>query len=286
MNVYNLALITIFKYNIIMEKRFIGMVCLLFFALPVWADNYNAYYRPSVSGSVQMAFAPYMSSVKSTIQKNWHPPDVIQEGHVTVLFKLDKNGRLISSRILESSGNEIFDESALDALKKSEPFGIFPADSPREQITINYTFDSSLVSTDKMKEFIAQSDKYFYSDKNTALKYINLAINEVSGDERAYFLYDKRSKLRTALGDIKGAEEDLALYKDLKAKVDIKRVHAIKHQAEIENTPYAYFYLAYSYEQIKDYENAIHAINKAIDMTELNNQYKRYRTELVKKYEI
>ena len=34
---------------------------------------------------------------------------------------------------------------------------------------------------------------------------------------------------------------------------------------------------------IKDYENAIWAINKAIERTDLNNNYKRYRTELVKK---
>ncbi len=259
----------------------------LLLALPASADSYGlASSQPAVYRTARADFAPYMVSVRENIQKNWHPPDVIQEGHVSVLFQLDRSGRIISSKILESSGNEIFDESALDALKRSEPFGKFPEQSSREVITINYSFDSSLVSTDKMKEYMAQSDRYYYSDKGESLKYINLAINEVCGDERAYFLYEKRSKIKNALGDTKGAEEDLALYRDLKNKVDIKRVHAIKHQAEIENTPFAYFYLAYSYEQIKDYENAIHAINKAIDMTELNNQYKRYRTELVKKYEI
>ncbi len=269
-----------------MGKGCIGLLVFLLFALPVSADYSDNYYRPAVNRTVQNTFAPYMSNVNETLRKNWHPPDVIQEGHVKVLFQLDRNGRIISSRILESSGNDIFDESALDALKKSEPFGGFPQNTLREQITINYSFDSSLVSTDKMKEYMAQSDRYYYSDKDSALKYINLAINEVNGDERAYFLYEKRSKIKDALGDKKGAEADLALYKDMKTKVDIKRVHAIKHQAEVENTPFAYFYLAYSYEQIKDYENAIHAINKAIDMTELNNQYKRYRTELVRKYEI
>lgn len=268
-------------------KRFGVFLALGFLsALPVSADCTDQYYKPAVNRTLQNVFAPYMISVKENLQRNWHPPDVIQEGHVTILFQIDRGGRIVSSKIVESSGNEIFDESALDALKKSEPFGRFPEQSPREVITINYSFDSSLVSTDKMKEYMAQSDRYYYSNKDEALKYINLAINEVSGDEKAYFLYEKRSKIRDALGDKKGAEDDLALYKDLKAKIDLKRVHAIKHQAEIENTPFAYFYLAYSYEQIKDYENAIHAINKAISMTELNNQYKRYRTELVKKYEI
>ena len=71
----------------------------------------------------------------------------------------------------------------------------------------------------------------------------------------------------------------------MKTRVDIRRVHALKHQAEQEDSAFAYYYLAYAYEQIKDYENAIWAVNKAIERTDLNQQYKRYRTELVKTYE-
>ena len=92
-------------------------------------------------------------------------------------------------------------------------------------------------------------------------------------------------KIKEALGDHLGAREDILQYERMKAKVDIKRVHALKHQAEQEDTAFAYYYLAYAYEQIKDYDNAIWAINKAIERTDLNNQYKRYRTELVKHQE-
>ena len=53
-------------------------------------------------------------------------------------------------------------------------------------------------------------------------------------------------------------------YEKLKAKVDIKRVHALKHRAEVEDSAFAYYYLAYACEQIKDYKGAIEAINKAI----------------------
>ena len=117
------------------------------------------------------------------------------------------------------------------------------------------------------------------------LKYINLAIAEVNGDIESYFLYKRRGKIKEALGDHLGAKEDFDQYEKMKTKVDIKRVHALKYQAEQEDSAFAYYYLAYAYEQIKDYENAIWAINKAIERTDLNNQYKRYRTELVKKYE-
>ena len=128
--------------------------------------------------------------------------------------------------------------------------------------------------------------RYTYSDKKEALKYINLAIEEVHGDVESYFLYKRRAKIKEGLGDHLGAKEDLEQYEKMKAKVDIRRVHALKHQAEQEDSAFAYYHLAYAYEQIKDYDNAIWAINKAIERTDLNNQYKRYRTELVKVHEI
>ena len=51
---------------------------------------------------------------------------------------------------------------------------------------------------------------------------------------------------------------------------------------ETEDNAFAYYYLAYAYERIGDYENAIWAINEAIARTDLNHQYKRYRDFLIK----
>jgi TonB family protein len=102
------------------------------------------------------------------------------------LFKLDREGYVISGDILESSGNPVYDESVVDAIHKSEPFGRFPENSTRQTLTINYSFDSSLVKTDKMREYYNLAKKYAYSDKKEALKYINLAIEEVQGDCEGY----------------------------------------------------------------------------------------------------
>ena len=116
---------------------------------------------------------------------------------------------MISGDILESSGNPVFDESAIKAIHKSEPFGAFPANSTRETITVNYSFDTSFVKTDKMKEYYDLAKRYTYSDKKEALKYINLAIEEVHGDVESYFLYKRRAKIKEGLGDHLGAKEDL-----------------------------------------------------------------------------
>lgn len=223
-----------------------------------------------------------MQNIQKSLQKNWITPDFLEEAHIRVLFKIDRKGNVIAGDIIESSGNALFDESAIAAIHKSEPFGEFPAGTNRESLTINYSFDTTFVKTDKMKEYYELAKRYQYSDKQEALRYINLAINEVFGDDESYFLYKRRAKIKEGIGDHLGAREDLEQYQKMKVKADIKRVHALRYQAELDDSPFAYYYLAYAYEQIKDYDNAIWAINKAIERTDLNQQYKRYRTELVK----
>ena len=268
-----------------MRKIYFVILCVLL-TLSVQAYEYNSCYnQPTRNQQVRNDFSEYMENVRAKLRRNWVSPDILEEGHIRVLFKLDSEGNVISGDILESSGNPVYDESAIDAIHKSEPFGKFPENTSRQTVTINYVFDTTLVKTDKMKEYYNLAKRYAYSDKQEALKYINLAISEVDGDMESYFLYKRRSKIKEGLGDHVGAKEDLETYENLKHKVDIKRVHALKRRAEVEDTAFAYYYLAYAYEQIKDYENAIHAINKAIERTDLNQQYKRYRTELVKIYE-
>ena len=269
-----------------MGKKILFVVLGILFTLCANAADYSPYYnRPSQNQQVLNDFSDYMENVRTKLRKNWSYPDFLEEGHTKVLFKLDREGYVISGDILESSGNPVYDESVVDAIHKSEPFGRFPQNSTRQTITINYSFDTTLIKTNRIKDLYEQAKRYTYSDKQLALKYINEAIAEVGTDNESYFLYKRRAKIKEGLGDHLGAREDMEQYNKLKARVDIKRVHLLKHQAEVEDSAFAYYYLAYACEQIKDYEGAIHAINKAIERTDLNQQYKRYRTELVKIYE-
>ena len=111
---------------------------------------------------------------------------------------------------------------------------------------------------------------------------INEAIRDFGFDDESYFLYKHRAKIKEGLGDHLGAKSDIEIATEKKKHVDIQGIHLLKRQAEIEDSAFIYYYLAYAYEQIRDYDNAIWAINKAIERTDLNQQYKRYRTEVVK----
>ena len=267
-----------------MLKKGLIVGIILFATLSSQAYEYDTFYnRPTQNQQVQADFSDYMENVRKKLQKNWSCPDFLVDGHIRVLFKIDRNGNVIAGDILESSGNELYDESAVNAIHKSEPFGAFPSNSSKQTITINYSFDSSLIKSDEIRKLYEQAKRYTYSDKNLALQYIDKAIETVGTDSESYFLYKRRAKIKEAMGDHLGAKEDYEQYEKFKHKVDIKRIHALKYQAEHEDSAFAYYHLAYGYEQIKDYDNAIKAIDNAIARTDLNQQYKRYKAELEKK---
>ena len=272
-------------------KKGIVSFCLgLILLCPVFADENQADSQPTNDDRYKGVpintndFSGYMETLKGQIQKSWYPPECLEhDGHALVKFSITRNGDVYAVQILESSGDSVYDESALEAIKKASPFAHFPAATTKGALTINYSFDTAVVNTGNMQNYLQSAEKFYNVNNTMALDYINRAIDEVDGDINAYFLYGKRSKIKQALGDKVGAAADLDESKRLKAKYDQKRIVASKLVAEMEQSPYAYFSLAHSYEIAGDYKNAIEAIDKAIQLTELNNNYKRYKSELLQK---
>ena len=124
------------------------IVCILalsaVFVMPAYSEEFN-YAQTQRRISVNEEFGDYMSDVRSKISQTWTPPNVLEEGHAGVVFKIDKNGNVISSYIKESSGNALYDESALNSVQKASPYPKFPNNTSREYITVMYSFDSSIV---------------------------------------------------------------------------------------------------------------------------------------------
>lgn len=225
-------------------------------------------------------FSGYMQDMREKISSNWNQPELMEEGSAVVQFKLTRNGDICSYDFVKSSGNPVFDEFALSALKKSAPFGDFPENSGQNFITVNYSFESKPVTTERMKKIVADSEKFINVDNDMARKLIDEAIREADGDSVAYFLYARRYKIDRLLCDMESAQKDLAECKRLKNIYDKKRIQTCVRALEDEETPFAHFALANAYDLAGDYERATEEIDKAIGMTELNNAYKRYKLEI------
>ncbi|MBA3855715.1 MAG: hypothetical protein C0507_02285 [Cyanobacteria bacterium PR.3.49] len=83
---------------------------------------------------------PYVKEMKQLIQSKWTPPKGMQEKRVVTVFTIMRNGTIEQPTVVESSGTESVDESAIAALKASSPLPKLPKGSP-QFIQIRYKFD-------------------------------------------------------------------------------------------------------------------------------------------------
>ncbi|MBQ7126998.1 TonB C-terminal domain-containing protein [bacterium] len=266
------------------SRLFITLILLLLNTVNVQA-YYDSYPQNSYARPTQVVFREYMNDTKEKLNKNWHPPDFLDSCSIKVVFKINKNGKVISKKIAETSGNDIYDESALEAIRLSEPFLSFPQDAEREYITVNYTFETSLFDEDRIGEYLNLAKQNYHTYPQKALEHINIAISRTEGQENSYILYNLRGKIKAKTGNINGANEDFEKAKSLKHIVDIKRVHSLKRIADTKPSAYNYYYLAYAYELTDDKINALNAINKALSITPNNPIYIEYKKHLNNKLE-
>ncbi len=108
------------------------ILAILFISQPVFSSQ----EQPNVD------FGSYMKNLQNKIKKNWNPPN--EKGRyarATVLFTLDKNGKLIKYNIKKSSGIKEYDKAAIKALKSSSPFDALPKEYKEETVDIQFNFD-------------------------------------------------------------------------------------------------------------------------------------------------
>ena len=62
------------------------------------------------------------------------------QGHTTVVFFIDKDGRYTDARIISSSGNYSLNMAALNAIINSNPFPPLPQGFPGDHVGVRYIF--------------------------------------------------------------------------------------------------------------------------------------------------
>ena len=96
---------------------------------------------PGIDALREPDFGPYMRELQRRIKLNWDPPKGNESKTVVLLFKIAKDGRLISCRVNKSSGLPSADQAALKAVELTAPFRPLPADFKGQSIDIQFTFD-------------------------------------------------------------------------------------------------------------------------------------------------
>lgn len=96
---------------------------------------------PGIDSVREPDFGPYMRELQRRIKMNWDPPKGNESKRVVLLFKIARDGRLLSVRVFKSSGIPNADKAALNAVELTAPFRPLPTDFRGASIDIQFTFD-------------------------------------------------------------------------------------------------------------------------------------------------
>lgn len=87
-------------------------------------------------------YSAYMAEVQRKIKRDWHPPHFYENKRVTVIFRIDHDGRVIEKKVKQSSGLPAADAAALTAIDKAAPFPPLPKGGAPD-VAVSFTFDYS-----------------------------------------------------------------------------------------------------------------------------------------------
>ena len=81
----------------------------------------------------------YIAQVRKSIKSNWYPPVKSFENKATLVVTIDKDGQLTNCYIAETSSDEGFDNSLIEAAKKSK-YRPIPVNYPAKSVSLALTF--------------------------------------------------------------------------------------------------------------------------------------------------
>ena len=82
-----------------------------------------------------------MRELQRRIKMNWEPPKGNESKRVVLLFRIGRDGRLLSNKVLKSSGLAVADNAAKAAVELTAPFKPLPPEYKGSSVDIQFTFD-------------------------------------------------------------------------------------------------------------------------------------------------
>jgi TonB family protein len=88
-------------------------------------------------------FTYYLRLIQSKIGERWAPPRAAATGgeRVTVLFEIQRDGQVREPTVERSSGNALYDQSALRAVTEASPFPPLPPEFKASSLRVHFGFE-------------------------------------------------------------------------------------------------------------------------------------------------
>jgi protein TonB len=88
-------------------------------------------------------FTYYLRLIQSKIGERWSPPRATAAGgeRVVVLFEIQRDGQVREPSVEKSSGNNLYDQSALRAVMEASPFPPLPPEFKASSLRVHFGFE-------------------------------------------------------------------------------------------------------------------------------------------------
>jgi len=103
--------------------------------------------KPGIDAIKQPNWGPYMRDLEQRIKRNWTPPKGDSSKRVVIAFEISRDGRLLSKRIVKSSGVPLADTAAMSAIEQTAPFRPLPPEFKGSKVPIEFTFDYNVLNS-------------------------------------------------------------------------------------------------------------------------------------------
>lgn len=111
-------------------------------------DNQNKTLESKKMKNVnKVELIEYAKRMNAKAKKYWKPIKINKSSSIVIVATINKNGELINSQIVQSSGSVEQDNTALEAIKKGVPFDSYEHIIDVESIDIQFTFDYMVMDT-------------------------------------------------------------------------------------------------------------------------------------------
>ncbi len=103
-------------------------------------DIWQAGGRSEGGTGARSDLVAYLKEINKRIKSAWSPPRG-EPWKTEVLFRIEKSGKLLSARIINSSGSAVADKAAVEAIIASAPFKAMPTGYQHNFLDLQYAFN-------------------------------------------------------------------------------------------------------------------------------------------------
>ncbi len=114
-------------------------------------EVYQAGGRSTGGKGAPSSLQDYLKLLHKRIKRAWSPP-TSDPRVAEILFRITKDGKLKSIKLLRSSGNPDSDEAAMSAITACAPFKDLPQDFSADCLDVKYTFNYKVDSLSEMPD--------------------------------------------------------------------------------------------------------------------------------------